>query len=154
MQDCFLLHIIISSHTIKRTKPLFFVIFFEFPNQFVNNYWMVGTFGRDIKRVLNQPRPGQKHGYTIPNCKQSYWFIAKKAGGKADPKASAIISSGNIFRSLAAHGKTPLGGAGIWMWRLQWNEVNCKLVPRKPWVTTSSKITLQKGKPVKFTWAI
>ena len=67
-------------------------------------------------------------------------------------KSDAKVSSGNVFKSLA-NGQ-PLGGAGMWLWRLQWNDVHSRLTARRPWVAVSTKMTLEKGKPVKFTWSL
>ena len=91
------------------------------------------------------PGSDSKHGYIVGPIKGNYGFVVKAV------KKSDKISAGNVFKCLATAQK-PLGGAAMWIWRFQWNEVHNKLAARKPWVALASDIQLEKGKPVKFTW--
>jgi len=67
-------------------------------------------------------------------------------------KPGSKVSNANFFAPLVMNGSVGEGVLGL-TWRLLYDPVDNCLKPQRVQVTTSARVVLTKGKPVKLAWA-
>lgn len=97
---------------------------------------------------IRDPSNGSGHGYNLKAMDKTFKFVVKD-------KAVSSWSSGNIAKNVAMKEATVGLNAGVqWLWRYNLDTIHSKMTAKKPFLGTSSDLTLEKDKPLKLTKAL